>query len=248
MRSEIFLQKYRVLEGLLEKRYEGKKLSSSSVVIEYIRDDDSEPVRVDLDLMREIRNILSHNAGASGEAVVEPSQETVNRLEDIIAYVRRTRCAAEFGTPAKDIFCAHPNDRVIHVMRNMQKNGYSHVPVEERGGITGIFSVKSLFDYIAENGPDSVNGETCIAELNEKIRLDRQAGDRYMFVPADASIVGVRSAFEKYTRKNSRLSAVFVTQNGAPEEPLICMLTPWDVLSDDKTIAKETAHNGNGKG
>ncbi|MBQ8507056.1 MAG: CBS domain-containing protein [Clostridia bacterium] len=247
MRSELFLQKYRVLENLLEKRYEGKKVSSSSVVIEYIRDADSEPVRVDLDLMREIRNILSHNAGTSGAPVVEPSQETVDRLEEIISYVRRPRLACEFGTPAKDIFSAHMNDRVIHVMRNMQKNGYSHVPVEERGGIVAVFSVKSLFDYMAENGPDSVNSETKIAALGEKIRLDRLAGDRYMFVPEDASIVSVRNAFEKFTRKNSRLSAVFVTKTGAPEEPLLCMLTPWDVLSDESPSIKETAEHGNGK-
>lgn len=58
--AELFLQKYRILEGMLEKRYEGEKVSSPSVVIEYIRDADSEPVRTDLDLLREIRNILSH--------------------------------------------------------------------------------------------------------------------------------------------------------------------------------------------
>lgn len=246
MRSEIFLQKYRVLEGLLEKRYEGRKLSSSSVVIEYIRDADSAPVRVDLDLMREIRNLLTHNAGAQGAPVVEPSQETLDRLEQIIAYVRRPRCAAEFGTPAKDIFCAHGNDRLIDVMRSMRKNGYSHVPVVERDGVVGVFSVKSLFDYLAEKGMDSIDSETRICALGDRLRLDRELGERYMFAAADCSIVGVRNAFESYTRKNCRLSAVFVTRTGAPEEELICMLTPWDVLSDASPSSKETDY-GNGK-
>ena len=72
-RAETFLQKYRILEGLLEKRYDGRKTGGPSVVYEYIRDEDSEPVRVDLDLLREIRNLLSHNACDDGNAVVEPS-------------------------------------------------------------------------------------------------------------------------------------------------------------------------------
>ena len=39
-RAEIFLQKYRILEGLLEKRYDGRKTGGPSVVYEYIRDED----------------------------------------------------------------------------------------------------------------------------------------------------------------------------------------------------------------
>lgn len=32
--------------------------------------------------------------------------------------------------------------------------------------------------------------------------------------------------------RNSRLSAVFITPNGTRDEPLLAMLTPWDVLRD----------------
>ena len=229
MRSEIFLQKYRVLEGLLEKRYEGRKLSSSSVVIEFTRDADSEPVRVDLDLLREIRNILSHNAGEGGHPVVEPSQEMLDRLDSVIEYVRKPRLALHFGTPAERIFSAHMNDRVLHVMRSMRKNGYSHVPVEERGGIVAMLSIKAIFDYIADNGPDGLDENTRISQLGEHIRIS----NRYLFLSEHASVMEVRNAFNRRIERNGRLSAVFITKTGAPEEPLICMLTPWDVLSND---------------
>ena len=227
MNSEIFLQKYRVLEGLLEKRYESRKLSSS-VVIEYIRDIDSQPVRVDLDLLREIRNILSHNAGPGGEPVVEPSDEMLRRLDEIIAYVKRPHRAADFGTPAERIYFAHPNDSVLQVMRGMNNNGYSHVPVQEKGTAAGVFSMRALFDYLAEHGLDGANDGLRIRDLGEHIHF----GSRYAFVSEDTSIVEVRWMFQKYTERNQRLSAVFVTENGQPGEQLIRMLTPWDVLSD----------------
>lgn len=242
MRSEIFLQKYRVLEGLLEKRYEGRKLSSSSVVIEFTRDADSEPVRVDLDLLREIRNILSHNAGEGGQPVVEPSQEMLDRLDSVIEYVRKPRLALHFGTPAERIFSAHMNDRVLHVMRSMRKNGYSHVPVEERGGIVAMLSIKAIFDYIADNGPDGLDENTRISQLGEHIRIS----NRYLFLPEHASVMEVRNAFNRRIERNGRLSAVFITKTGAPEEPLICMLTPWDVLSNDHN-RKEGSSRAAGK-
>ena len=243
--SEFFLKKYRMLEGLLEKRYESEKVSSSSIVIEYLRDEDSEPVRVDLDLLRGIRNILSHNAGANGEAVVEPSDEMLVRLDAVIAYVMRPRYASEYGTPAKQVMTAHPNDRILTVMRNMRKNGYSHVPVKEDGRIVGVFSIKCLFDYLTEQDLDSLDNQARIRELGDRIRLDRTRGERYKFVSADTSIVAVRRAFQSYTEKNRRLSAVFVTPNGSVDEELICIITPWDVLSDP-TPTKETDH-GTGK-
>ena len=231
MNSEVFLQRYRVLEGLLEKRYEGKRLSYS-VVLEYIRDIDSQPVRVDLDLLREIRNILSHNAGSGGEPVVEPSDEMLSRLDEIIAYVKRPHSAADFGTPAEKIYFAHLNDSVIQVMRGMYNNGYSHVPVTEKGSVVGAFSMRALFDHLAERGLDAASDEMRIRDLDGHIRFEDRGGERYKFVSADTSIVEVRHLFQQYTERNRRLGAIFVTETGDPGERLIRMLTPWDVLGD----------------
>lgn len=231
MNAELFLQKYRILEGLLEKRYDGQKMSSSSVVMEYIRDPDSAPVRVDLDLIREIRNILTHNADADGEAVVQPSDVMVRRLEDIIGHVKRARLARDCGTPAKQILCAHPNDLIHHVMRNMHKNGYSHVPVKDKNGLVGIFSIKCLFDYLADNGLESLDENARIADLGDYISIENRRGERYLFVSEDTTLVTVRSAFEDQSEKNNRLRLVFVTKNASPDEDIICMLSPWDVMS-----------------
>lgn len=232
MRSEIFLQKYRVLEGLLEKRYDGCKMHSSSVVMEFLRDANSDSVRVDLDLIRELRNLLTHNAGPDGCSIAEPSEEMIRRLDEIIEFVRKPRLALDYGTPASDILCAHANDRLFDVMRNMRKNGYSHVPIMQNGRICGVLSVKSVFDYLAENGAEGIDVDFRIADLGERIGLNRNSGDRYLFLPKNTNVEAVRSAFERFTEKNSRLSAVFISENGLPDEELICILTPWDVLSD----------------
>ena len=232
MRSEIFLQKYRVLEGLLEKRYEGCRMHSSSVVMEFLRDDNSDGMRVELDLIRELRNLLTHNAGPDGKAIAEPSEEIISKLDEIIEFVRKPRLAVDYGTPADRVLYAHLNDKLSHVMASMRKNGYSHVPILEKGRICGVLSVKSVFDYIAEKGAASLKPDFRICDLGDRISLNRTVGDRYMFMPANTNIEAVRSAFERYTERNCRLGAVFISENGSPEEKLICIVTPWDVMKD----------------
>ena len=247
MRSEIFLQKYRILEGLLEKRYDGCRMHSSSVVMEFLRDDSSEGIRVDLDLIRELRNLLTHNAGADGAPIAEPSEEIIRRLDEIIEIVRKPRLAVDYGTPADRVLFAHLNDKLSHVMSAMRKNGYSHVPVVDRGRICGVLSVKSVFDYIAEKGAGSLRDDFRICDLGDRINLNRTVGDRYLFMPANANIEAVRSAFERYTERNCRLGAVFISENGTPDEKLICIITPWDVMTDRQGTQTEGVYTRNGK-
>ena len=238
MNAELFLQKYRIIEGLLEKRYEDEKKDYSSVVIEYLHDADSCGIRTELDLLREIRNLLSHNADTSGRPVVEPSDEMIELLDKVIAFIREPRDAVNFGTPAGHIMSASPNDNLFDTMRCMMQNGYSHVPIVHHGCMTGVLSTRSVFGYLAEHGLDSLGNDTRIVELGDRIRFDRETGERFRFVAKDTSVVTVIREFRRHNERDRRLSAVFVTENGIPGEPLICMLTPWDVFGDS-SFAKE---------
>ena len=113
--------------------------------------------------------------------------------------------------------------------------------------MVGVFSVKSVFDYLADAGLDGLAPDARIAQLGGRIRLDGRTGERYMFIPADTSIISVRKAFERYTEKNNRLGMVFVTETGSASEQLICMLTPWDVLSVDTAIKEANEDDGEEK-
>lgn len=231
VRSEVFLKMYRVLEGMLEKRYAGKRVNSS-VVMEYLRDDDSMPFRRELDLCREIRNLLSHNADEEGEPLIEPAEAVLEALQKIIDHVSSPKLAVDYGTLRRDILWAHSNDLAIDVMHRMVKNGFSHVPILDRGRIVGVFSAGGLFSYLEKRGLDELGSGTRIAQLKEELGIEKHGAEKYMFMPEDATLYQVRAAFERRSERNSRLSAVFITHSGNSEEPLIAMLTPWDALKD----------------
>lgn len=231
-RSEAFLKLYRKLEGLLEKRYAGKRMTSGSVVMEYLHDADSAPCRSELDLCREIRNLLSHNTDDAGEPVVEPSEGVLRTLSGIVDYVQRPRLAADFGTPGDGILYAHPNDSALDVMRHMMRMGYSHVPVRDRSGLVGVFSAASLMRYVGDAGFEGLHDTLKIGELKNALEFDDARSEKYEFFDKTATLTAVREAFEKRRERNSRLAVAFVTEDGGQHSEVLAMLTSWDVLRD----------------
>lgn len=229
-RSEQFLKLYRVLEGLLEKRYAGKRGASASVVIEYLHDADSLPCRSELDMCREIRNLLSHNAGETGEPVVEPSEGALQTLRDIVEYVQRPRLARDFGTPRERILFAHPNDAALDVMRHMLRRGYSHVPVRDRDGLAGVFSAQTLMRYAADAGFDGLDDALRIGQLKGALEFRDDRREKYVFFDRDATLNAVRAAFEPQGERNSRPAVAFITEDGTPRTDVLAMLTPSDLI------------------
>ena len=87
MRSDEFIDLYKQLEDELEVKFStAKQRRYSSVVFEYINHYESAPVRETLNLCREIRNLMTHNANLGGEPIVEPSEPVVEALREALDY------------------------------------------------------------------------------------------------------------------------------------------------------------------
>ena len=230
MRAETFLSMYRVLEGLLGEKYAAADKKTSSVVMQYIQDAESEPVRRQLDVCREVRNLLTHNADQSGAPIVEPSQALLDQLYEIISYVQKPQSALAFATPVEKLLKAHANERALDIMRRMEKHGYSHVPVVDDGILQGVFSKSAVFSHIMSGG--CIDSTTRIIEFSRYTGITGQRGSRYAFIDSSSSYLDARNMFEKDTGRNNRLAAIFITESGDPGGLLLGMLTPWDVMND----------------
>lgn len=229
MRSETFLSQYRVLEGLLEARYARSARANQSVVMEFLHDEDSQSVREKLDMCREIRNLLTHTAASDGSAFVEPSEEALTMLREVIAFVRQPLLAMKFATPVSQILLAKPQYFVLRTMRAMQERGISHVPVMNEGRVTGVFSVSTVFSAVLDEPDVQIDETTRISRFREHLPIDRHLTERFLFADADATYGTVKAAFERPER-HGRLAAIFITDTGDPRGDLLGIVTPWDVL------------------
>ena len=234
MRADEFLKRYRVLEDLLEERYIGKERKCKSVIVEYIGDPDSKGLGPALDMIRVIRNLLTHNANSDGSSVVEPSQEVLDKLEKIIEHVKTPHTAKDYGTPRQKVLYAHPNDRVVDVIRSMKEYGYAFLPICENDVVKRVFTKDCIFNYAVTKGVDHLSPEMLVSDLDAYTGIDQLPEGSYCFIDGDLSVIGVIDAFNKWTDNAKRLQIAFVTKNGSPDEPLMQLITPWDVLGVGK--------------
>ena len=231
-RLELFLDLYKQIEDVLEEKYRNSRRHYTSAVYEFIKDYESAPVRDKLDICRHIRNLMAHSANMDGEPVVVPSQPVVDALQEVLDFVRRPPLAIEFATKGERVLKAGANQKVLRVMELMEKNGYSHVPVMKENRFYGVFSSGSVFRYLLRNGGKGISPDTTIKELRGYLAVEEHI-ENYEFVPADASYIYVRERFEQVRAKNKRVSVIFITQDGRPDQPLLGMLTPWDVVGGE---------------
>jgi len=228
--SDLFLDLYKQLEDELENKYRNSRRKYSSVIIEFLRDEESASMRDELDVCREIRNILTHNANLEGVPIIEPSGPIVRALESILEYVRRPPLAVDYATKGDQVMKANLNQRVLRLMEVMEKNGFSHVPVMKEGRFCGVFSQGSIFMYVLKGGRN-ITKETTLQDMATHLKIEEHP-ENYIFLPMSVSYTVARNKFIKPAGRGKRISVIFITQTGHQDERLLGMLTPWDVLRD----------------
>ena len=231
-RVEEFLDLYKQAEDLLEDKYRGARRRYSSVVLEFIRSEESVPVRDQLEISREIRNLLTHSADVGGVPVVDPSAPVVEGLRQAVEYLRRPALALDRAAAGEQLMTADLSRKVLRLMEVMERKGYSHIPVMREGRLYGVFSAKTLFCYQLEQDGRAIQKNTTLGDLGQVLALTGH-GEHYEFLPRTATVQRAKEIFQRVKAKNQRVSVIFLTEHGKPDERLLGMLTPWDVLGEE---------------
>ena len=131
---EAFLNTYRDLEELLCARY-----GLRSGAIQEFAAGEGHRFAEDLNLCRDIRNLLSHHGRLDGQDAVVPSAAVQARLEEILAFAKDPPRALSISTRFDNLFRADAGDSILSLTDAMEWRGYSHVPVFAEGRkLTGV--------------------------------------------------------------------------------------------------------------
>ena len=237
MSAERFLDLYREIEELLEKRYARESSPGGNVILRFLQEKQGSRYREELNLCREIRNVLSHHSTIQGRPVVVPAPELLQVMERLIAELQEPPLALDYATPAEKIILTTPQQRVLRLMATMREKGYSHIPVRVKGKIQGVFSISSVFSYMLKYPAKPLSAETRVEEFSEFLPLDSH-GERFLFAGPRLNYWEAREAFSQ-VRKNRRLAVIFLTSDGTKKGRLLGMLTPWDVLGREEEISAD---------
>ncbi|MBQ7714604.1 MAG: CBS domain-containing protein [Clostridia bacterium] len=226
---DTFLDLYRTLEEDLKEYYSGRKVKSSSLVFEYMNGD-GKKYYDELDVCREIRNLLTHHSYFKGETPVYPSESIINALKEIIYELENPVTAMTVATPMADMLIASYSDKVNDVLSKMESRGFSHVPVMEGSKLVGVFSVGALFVYLRRSRRALSEGGIVISDLKDQLPIGAHMTEKYLFCDADTPIEKVSEMFASAGPKNKRVAAVFVTRGPELKRSVVGIITPWDII------------------
>ena len=230
-RADLFLDKYRELEEELNRKYGPEEKSFGSPVVRFINDKEGRDYRERLDICREIRNFLSHHSEFGGERIIQPSESLIRFLDEVTDYLRQPPKALSCATLFADILKTTRSQKAQTVMKKMERQGFSHVPIISGGECIGVFSVSTVFTYAMANGMTSLRDDMIIADFDDCTPVDRHTTERFCFMGRDATIFDVKNEFEKKNRGSKRLAAVFITDNGSSRGRILGMLTSNDIIN-----------------
>ena len=168
-RADEFLNAYRELEEALNNKYGTDEKKFGSPIVRFISEKESKPFRENLDICREIRNFLSHHSEVGGERIIQPSEYMIRFLGEVTDFINQPPLALEFATLFADILKTTLSQKVQTVMKKMERQGFSHVPVIDGGECVGVFSVSTIFTYSLTYGLTSLRDDMIISDFGEML-------------------------------------------------------------------------------
>lgn len=186
----------------------------------------------DLREYAELRNAIVHQT--TGKPIAEPYDETVESLQRIYDSIRKPPTAYDIAS--EPVFSCGTEDHIVDVVKKMTEEVYTHVPVKENDKFVGVFSESTLARWLGKFAErDSFILEaTKIGQLKEYFDKQDSAFCCYKFVSRNTDAFSIQDDFLSFVKEVKRLGAVFVTQNGKKEEPIIGIITSWDLPKIDE--------------
>ncbi|MBR5514958.1 MAG: CBS domain-containing protein [Clostridia bacterium] len=228
--AELFLEKYKQLEEAVRTAY---NLRNEDSVSFYLTNHNKYRDYVDeIKYCKEVRNLLSHKKKISNSFAVEPNDNMISFIDELIEKVKNRRKCCEIQVKLSDVYWQRCDSLVKDCVEVMHKTGYGHVPIlDNKGSVAGVFGINSLFSYIADNGASALNENLKFSDILEYLALDTRKSRKIIFVKADLYADELEKQIEKAFKKGERIVLALVTQNGDPKGKLQGIITPWEIIN-----------------
>lgn len=101
----------------------------------------------DLIQFAKLRNAIVHNPDKKyAEPIAEPHDFILNKYRNIRNKVKNPPLALEtIAIKSENIYTTNMKDIALHVMKEMNKKTFTHVPVIENNRLIGVFSENTVF-------------------------------------------------------------------------------------------------------
>lgn len=230
-RGERFLAAYHLIEQALRRKWgdrNGKEgfrrlvdgLSDRDWVVGRFRDDLIE--------FSELRNAMVHERVSPGYLIAVPLTDTVVKIEGIAELVERPPCV--YPRFKRNVTVFSPEDGMETVFRAMVDTGFTQFPVYQGTAYRGLLTDGGIAMWVARSLTQD-SAALLGARVTEVLKSEKNP-DRAKFISRRATVYEAEHLFAcSGTGDRWRVSALLITENGMPEESLLGIVTPSDILA-----------------
>lgn len=191
--------------------------------------------------LRMVRNALTYNPMLNGKPLVTLNEGVIPFLDDVISHIKKLPTAANILIPRTEVFSASLSEMVHDVVEKMLEKIFSHVPVlDVDDRVIGVFSESTMLE-MSKAGVKCDNA-TAMQDIVSFLPLEKHKAEVFRFVPKNDPISHLRYLCAKALEKHERIGMVFVTENGKQDEPLLGILTVWDIAGVADIMPFEQNH------
>jgi hypothetical protein len=160
---------YNEVDAYLRLQYKQDKYADHSFLIQELSRTNRTIARFQQDMRAivQLRNSIVHNPFSSAQPIAMPHPIVVKRYKDIRDALLNPQSALSISVPAAKIYTVELSFNLNEVLRKMDENIYTHVPVIKDNKMVGMLSENTLLSYLAESGEAIITKDMTVADLSE---------------------------------------------------------------------------------
>lgn len=234
--NELFLCLYNKLDDILRDHYRLMDYDRSAIV-KRINELKNSPLArnkergENLDIIRNLRNSLVHVEMFDNTENFFINKKLIETLEKEIDDVIRPMKAFDVCKRMDNLVTASLETTVHELTYKMIEGGHSHIPIMQRGVLIGVFSENTLFTRFHKRKKIIINDDTPVKEFYEYVKLNAHLTQYFEFVSKCENVDDLIPLFSK-KRNGKKLAMLFVTARGTPDEPLMGIITMYDIITN----------------
>ena len=187
-------------------------------------------VEQDINLIRKIRNLLSHGeCKIEGKVAIEINENIIEKLKEIISLLENPPPVT--SRYISEMFVVDLEEKLEKLIKTMNEKKISHVPVLDKDKkLVGVFSENTIFSKLSDDEIIEIGKEYQVKDYVKYIKLENHSSEYFDFIKRNEELTSAQNLFNKSIKKDKKLVMLFVTENGKKTEKILGILTPWDLL------------------
>lgn len=181
---------------------------------------------VDLRECADLRNAIVHRRTDVDYAIAEPHDNIV----ELIEYIER-----ELSKPVivgdlfqRKVHTLRASDTLATGLKLIHDKKFNQIPIYENRKFVGLITSTGITYWLADKGADEIISREIPTLLD--IHYHEKQKNTYRFIERTLSVYEAEEYFKKAVVGGKRLEALLITENGRPEEKLLGIITPLDLM------------------